>query len=105
MVKMLLKAVAVEKNRKVEILERFRREKHQSLADRWTWELEERKEESSATLRFLAYRISTPYRCLCFYYFSSGSIIFIGYLLSAFSEPKSMLDAVDRKMSETECFP
>lgn len=38
MITMLLKAVAVaRRTEKVEILERFRREKHQSLVDRWTW--------------------------------------------------------------------
>lgn len=46
MISMLLKAVAVEKNRKAEILERFRRENHHSLVDRWMWELEKGKSPS-----------------------------------------------------------
>lgn len=59
MIRLLLKAVTEEKNSKVEILERLRREEHQSLVDRWMWVLEEREGELSTILRFLTYRIST----------------------------------------------
>lgn len=54
------------------------------------WELREREEEPRTIVRFLTCKIHRPYKCLYFYYFTSGSIICTGHLLSAFSESKSM---------------
>lgn len=61
MMKMLLKAVAVGKEREEVILDGFKREKYQGSAIRWVWELKGRKEEPRTTLRFLTCRISMSY--------------------------------------------
>lgn len=94
--RMLLMAAALGKDRKAQGI---RRKKQQGLVVQMDVGVERKGEEPGTMPRFLTCRISVPQRCLYFYHFTLGSIIFIGHLLSAFLRAKIYVDAVDRKMS------